>query len=128
MRTIETGCTVVDIVAWPDEIPWEGRYQTSSSIERGFCKLVLSPDVFHDCGKANTAYKRFANKIIKSGLIPPKVEFKNLVSKASANVFCILTTKESVFNSACQIGKMYKVESGEGENRRICAVLLRQDD
>ena len=105
MRTIQNGCAVVDIVAWPEDKPWEGRYQTSSSIERGVCKLVLSPAVFHDAAKANTAYRRFAGKIERAGLVPPKVEFRNLLSKASGNMFCILTTKESVFNSACRIGR-----------------------
>ena len=55
MRTIETDCAVVDIVAWPENRPWEGRYQTSSQIEPGICRLVLSPAVFHDAAKANTA-------------------------------------------------------------------------
>ena len=44
MRTIETGRAIVDIVAWPENRPWEGRYQTSSQIEGGLCRLVLSPD------------------------------------------------------------------------------------
>ncbi len=124
MRTIQNGCAVVDIVAWPEDKPWEGRYQTSSSIERGVCKLVLSPAVFHDAAKANTAYRRFAGKIERAGLVPPKVEFRNLLSKASGNMFCILTTKESVFNSACRIGRMYLVESGKEETRKVCAILL----
>ena len=97
MRTIETGKAIVDIVAWPENRPWEGRYQTSSQIERGLCRLVLSPDVFHDAARANT----------------------------SQNVFCILTTTESVFNSACSVGKFYVVESGIDERRRLCAVRVR---
>ena len=51
--------------------------------------------------------------------------FRELNAQASKNVFCILTTKESVFNSACEIGRMYVVESGIDERRRLCAVLLR---
>ena len=68
MRTIETDRAIVDIVAWPEDKPWQGRYQTSSSIERGIGTLVLSPDVFHNAAKANTAYRRFAQKIRRAGL------------------------------------------------------------
>lgn len=126
VRTIETGCAVVEIIAWPEDKPWQGRYQTSSQIERGVCKLVLSPDVFHDAAKANTAYRRFARKIAKEGFVPPNVVFRQMLSRASKNVFCILTTTESVFNSACDIGRMYVVESGIDERRRLCAVLVRE--
>lgn len=110
MRTIETGKAIVDIVAWPENRPWEGRYQTSSQIERGLCRLVLSPDVFHDAARANTAYRRFARKIEREGLVPPNIVFRHMVSRTSQNVFCILTTTESVFNSACSVGKFYVVE------------------
>lgn len=125
MRTIETDRAVVDIVAWPEDKPWPGRYQTSSRIDQGLCQLTLSPEVFHDAAKANTAYRRFARKIEQEGLRAPNVVFRTLTSQASKNVFCILTTKESVFNSACEIGRMYVVESGIDERRRLCAVLLR---
>lgn len=124
MRTIETGKAVVDIIAWPEDRPWEGRYQTSSQIEKGICRLTLSPDVFHDAAKANTAYRRFAQKIRRAGLEPPNVVFRPMLSRASRNMFCILTTTESVFNSACGIGRMYVVESGIDERRRLCAVLI----
>ena len=124
MRTIETGRAIVDIIAWPEHIPWEGRYQTSSSIEKGVCRLTLSPAVYHDAAKANTAYRRFAQKIRREGLEPPNVIFRPLASRASRNVFCILTTTESVFNSACEIGRIYVVESGIDERRRLCAVRL----
>ena len=40
-------------------------------------------------------------------------------------MFCILTTTESVFNSACSVGKFYVVESGIDERRRLCAVRVR---
>ena len=126
MRTIETGCAIVDIIAWREERPWEGRYQTSSSIERGICRLVLSPGVFHDPAKANTAYRRFAGKIARAGLVPPNVMFRNMNSRAAQSMLCILSTKESVFNSACRIGRMYLLESGKEETRRICAVLHEQ--
>ena len=107
MRTIETGRAVVDIVAWPEDRPWEGRYQTSSQIERGLCRLVLSPNVFHDAARANTAYRRFARKIEREGLVPPNVVFREMVSRSSKNVFCILTTTESVFNSASMTAAVY---------------------
>lgn len=124
MRTIEPGKAIVDIVAWPEDRPWQGRYQTSSQIEGGICTLALSSEVFHDAAKANTAYRRFAQKIRKEGMEPPNVTFRTMLSKASSNVFCILTTTESVFNSACSIGRMYVVESGIDERRRLCAVRL----
>lgn len=125
MRTIETDRAVVDIVAWPEDKPWTGRYQTSSSIERGVCTLTLSPEVYHNAAKANTTYRRFARKIEREGLVPPNIVFKELSSRASKNVFCILSTKESVFNSACEIGRMYVIESGIDERRKLCAVLVR---
>lgn len=124
MRTFETGRAVVDVVAWPEDRPWQGRYRTSSQIEQGVCKLLLSAEVFHDAAKANTAYRRFARKIRMEGLEPPNVIFRPMLSRASRNIFCILTTKESVFNTACGIGKTYVVESGTDENRRLCAVLM----
>ena len=58
MRTIETDRAIVEIIAWPEDKPWQGRYKTSSQIERGICTLVLSPEVFHDEAKANMAYRR----------------------------------------------------------------------
>ena len=125
MRTIETGKAVVEIIAWPEGKPWQGRYQTTSRVEKGVCQLTLSPEVFHNAAKANTAYRRFARKLEREGLVAPNVIFKELNAQASKNVFCILTTKESVFNSACEIGRMYVVESGIDERRRLCAVLLR---
>jgi len=125
MRTFEHGKQVVDIVVWPENKPWEGRYQTSSTIERGICQLVLSTPVFHDAEKANTAYKRFKKKMIRAGYEPPNVEFRNLNSKASQQIFCILTPQESIFNSACTVGKMYIIESGATVNKKVCAILLK---
>ena len=128
MRTIESGRAIVEIVAWPENKPWLGRYQTASSIDKGICQLVLSPEVFHNAAKANTAYRRFARKIEREGLVPPNVVFKNMMSRASRNIFCILTTTESVFNSACGIGRMYVLESGIDDRRRLCAVLAESRD
>ena len=124
MRTIETGRAVVEIIAWPEDRPWTGRYQTSSQIEGNLCTFTLSPEVFHDAAKANTAYRRFARKITREGMEPPNVVFRAMLSRASRSVFCILTTTESVFNSACPIGRMYVVESGIDERRRLCAVRV----
>ena len=87
--------------------------------------MTLSPEVYHNAAKANTAYRRFARKIEREGLVPPNIVFKELSSRASKNVFCILSTKESVFNSACEIGRMYVIESGIDERRKLCAVLVR---
>ena len=58
-------------------------------------------------------------------MTPPNVLFRQMVSRTSQNVFCILTTTESVFNSACSVGKFYVVESGIDERRRLCAVRVR---
>ena len=124
MRTIETGRAVVEVIAWPEDRPWTGRYQTSSQIEGNLCTLTLSPEVFHNAAKANTAYRRFARKIAREGMEPPNVVFRAMLSRASRSVFCILTTTESVFNSACPIGRMYVVESGIDERRRLCAVRV----
>ena len=124
MRTIETGRAVVEVIAWPEDRPWTGRYQTSSQIEGNLCTLTLSPEVFHDAAKANTAYRRFARKIAREGMEPPNVVFRAMLSRASRSVFCILTTTESVFTSACPIGRMYVVESGIDERRRLCAVRV----
>ena len=124
MRTIETGRAVVEVIAWPEDRPWTGRYQTSSQIEGNLCTLTLSPEVLHDAAKANTAYRRFARKIAREGMEPPNVVFRAMLSRASRSVFCILTTTESVFNSACPIGRMYVVESGIDERRRLCAVRV----
>lgn len=122
MRTIETDKAIVEIVAWPEDKPWQGRYKTSSQIERGICTLVLSPEVFHDENKANMAYRRFMRKIEKEGLVPPNVVFTRMSSRASRNIFCILTTTQSVFNSACESGRLYVIESGIDERRRLCAL------
>ena len=124
MRTIETGRAVVEVIAWPEDRPWTGRYQTSSQIEGNLCTLTLSPEVFHDAAKANTAYRRFARKIAREGMEPPNIVFRAMLSRASRSVFCILTTTESVFNSAFPIGRMYVVESGIDERRRLCAVRV----
>ena len=124
MRTIEIGRAVVEVIAWPEDRPWTGRYQTSSQIEGNLCTLTLSPEIFHDAAKANTAYRRFARKIAREGMEPPNVVFRAMLSRASRSVFCILTTTESVFNSACPIGRMYVVESGIDERRRLCAVRV----
>ena len=125
MRTIEIGRAVVEVIAWPEDRPWTGRYQTSSQIEGNLCALTLSPEVFHTAAKANPAYRRFARKIAREVMEPPNGVFRAMLSRASRSVFCILTTRESVFNSACEIGRMYVVESGIDERRRLCAVLLR---
>ena len=74
VRTIEPEKAVVEIIAWPEDKPWTGRYRTSSQIEGNLCTLTLSPEVFHNAAKANTAYRRFAQKIRREGMEPPNVE------------------------------------------------------
>jgi len=129
VRTIETGRATVDIIAWPEDRPWPGRYQTSSQIDdRGICTLTLSPEVFHDAAKANTAYRRFAQKIRREGLEPPNIVFRAMLSRASRNIFCILTTTESVFNSGCEIGRTYVVESGIDDKRKLCAIRFYDEN
>jgi len=129
VRTIETGRATVDIIAWPEDRPWPGRYQTSSQIDdRGTCTLTLSPEVFHDAAKANTAYRRFAQKIRREGLEPPNIVFRAMLSRASRNIFCILTTTESVFNSGCEIGRTYVVESGIDDKRKLCAIRFYDEN
>ena len=128
MRTIESGRAVVEVIAWPEDKPWTGRYQTSSQIDGNLCTLTLSPEVFHDAAKANTAYRRFAQKIAHRGMLPPNIIFRSMMSRASQRIFCILTTTESVFNSACPIGQVYVVESGIDERRRLCAVRVKCDE
>lgn len=122
MRTIETDRAIVEIIAWPEDKPWQERYKTFSRIERGICTLVLSPEVFHDENKANMSYRRFIRKIEKEGLSAPNVVFQRMNSRASKNIFCILTTTQSIFNSACESGRLVVIESGIDEKRRLCAV------
>ena len=122
MRTIETDRAIVEIIAWPEDKPWQERYKTLSRIERGICTLVLSPEVFHDENKANMSYRRFIRKIEKEGLSAPNVVFRRMNSRASKNIFCILTTTQSVFNSACESGRLVVIESDIDEKRRLCAV------
>lgn len=127
MRTIETDRAVVDIIAWPENKPWKERYQTASQIEKEHCRLTLSAEVFHNAAKANTAYRRFARKMEREGLKAPNVVFREMTSRASRSIFCILTTTESVFNSACSIGRMYVLESGIDDKRRLCAVRMQDN-
>ena len=89
--------------------------------DAGFSEAELARLIHQD----RAAVTRTVAKLEREGLCPPNVVFRELTSQASKNVFCILTTRESVFNSACDIGRMYVVESGIDERRRLCAVLLR---
>ena len=65
-------------------------------------------------------------------LQPQILSFTNRLPKCALThhrrkpvVLCYLTTTESVFNSACEIGRIVVVESGVDERRRLCAVLMR---
>ena len=107
MRTIETGRAVVEVIAWPEDRPWTGRYQTSSQIEGNLCTLPLSPEVFHDAAKANTAYRRFARKIAREGMEPPNVVFRAMLSRASRSVFYLSLIHLSA--PPCQEASTYAV-------------------
>jgi hypothetical protein len=92
----------------------------------GILRLTLSYETFRDAAKANTAYKRFSKRISMLGYNPPNVRFRDMSSPVTKNVFCILTTKESVFNSSCDVKKMYAIEAGRGEARRVCLLVYEE--
>ena len=67
MQTIETDKTVVNVLVWPSDRPWTGRYATSGTVEDGRCTLVLTERVFRDPKRANAAYRRFARRMERAG-------------------------------------------------------------
>src|SRR5699024_201812 len=75
LQTIETDKTVVNVLVWPSDRPWTGRYATSGTVEDGRCTLVLTERVFRDPKRANAAYRRFARRMERAGLQPPNVVF-----------------------------------------------------
>ena len=125
MRTIETGRAIVDIVAWPEDRPWEGRYQTSSQIEGGLCRLVLSPDVFTTRRAPTPPIAASPGRLSARGLPAERASSARWFRAHRKTCSAFLTTTESVFNSACSVGKFYVVESGIDERRRLCAVRVR---
>ena len=90
MQTIETDKTVVNVLVWPSDRPWTGRYATSGTVEDGRCTLVLTERVFRDPKRANAAYRRFARRMERAGLQPPNVVFHEMTSEASKGLFCVL--------------------------------------
>lgn len=127
MQTIETGKTVVDVIVWPADRPWASRYATSYSITGDVCTFVLTEHVFRDPKRANTAYKRFARRMQREELSPPNVLFHEMSSEASKGLFCVLSPKQSLFNTACPIGRMSMLDVGSDDKRMIMAMVKSEE-
>lgn len=125
MRTIEKSKTVVDIIVWPHQRLWPSRYATSCEIGADLCTLILTERVFRDPRRAATAYKRFANRMRDRGLNPPNVIFQPLTSAASRDTFCLLSATQSLFNTACPLGKLRVMDLGIDDRRMLCAIAER---
>ena len=123
MQTIETGKAVVDIIVWPSNRPWTSRYATSYSIVGDTCTLVLTEHIFRDPKRANTAYKRFARRMQQEGFTPQSVLFHQMTSAASKGLFCVLSPKQSLFNSACPLGRMTMLDVGSDDKRMVMAMV-----
>lgn len=122
MRTIEKDKTVVEIIVWPHQRLWPSRYATSCEISTDLCTLILTERVFRDAKRAATAYKRFANRMRDQGYNPPNVVFQPLTSAASRDTFCILSSTQSLFNTACPLGKLRVMDIGIDDKRMLCAI------
>lgn len=122
MRTIERDKTVVDIIVWPEKRAWNSRYATSCEIGTNQCTFILTERVFRDPKRANTAYKRFANRMQTAGLKPPNVVFRSLSAAASGNTFCLLSATQSLFNTVCPLGRLSAMDIGADDKRIICAI------
>lgn len=128
MQTIETGKTIVDIIVWPSNRPWTSRYATSYSIVNDACTLVLTEHVFRDPKRANTAYKRFARRMQREDLTPPNVLFHEMTSAASKDLFCVLSPKQSLFNTACPLGRMTMLDVGSDGKRMVMAMVKEEKE
>lgn len=124
MRTIERNRTVVEIIVWPHQRLWPSRYATSCEISADLCTLTLTERVFRNPRRAATAYKRFANRMRDRGFNPPNVIFQPLCAAASRDTFCLLSATQSLFNTACPIGKLRVIDIGMDEKRMLCAIAL----
>ena len=122
MRTIEKNRTVVEIIVWPHQRLWPSRYATSCEISADLCTLILTERVFRDPKRAATDYKRFANRMRERGFNPPNVLFKPLTSAASRDTFCLLSATQSLFNTACPLGKLRVMDLGVDDKRMLCAI------
>lgn len=122
MRTIEKDKTVVEIIVWPHQRLWPSRYATTCEIGTDMCTLILTERIFRDAKRATTAYKRFANRMRDQGYTPPNVVFKPLTSAASRDTFCLLSATQSLFNTACPLGKLRVMDIGIDDKRMLCAI------
>lgn len=122
MRTIETNKTRVEIIVWPSNRTWNSRYATSCQIGAESCTLILTEEVFRDPKRANTAYKRFAHRMRSVGLMPPNVLFRHMSSAISRDTFCLLSPSQSLFNTACPLGRLSLMNIGEDSKRMLCAI------
>ena len=123
MQTIETDKTVVNVLVWPSDRPWTGRYATSGTVEDGRCTLVLTERVFLDPKRANAAYRRFARRMERAGLQPPNVVFHEMTSEASKGLFCVLSPRQSLFNTACPPGPVSLLDVGSDERRMVMGMV-----
>ena len=56
------------------------------------------------------------------GFNPPNVLFKPLTSAASRDTFCLLSATQSLFNTACPLGKLRVMDLGVDDKRMLCAI------
>lgn len=122
MRTIEKDKTVVDIIVWPESRAWSSRYATSCQVGSDKCTLILTERVFRDAKRANTAYKRFAHRMRDEGYTPPNVLFRAMSASVSRDTFCLLSATQSVFNTACPLGRLSVMDIGVDDKRILCAI------
>lgn len=125
VRTIETARRLSISSLGPKTALGKGAIRRPARLSGGFVGLCFRP-MFSTTRRAPTPpIAASPERLSARGLVPPNIVFRHMVSRTSQNVFCILTTTESVFNSACSVGKFYVVESGIDERRRLCAVRVR---
>ena len=123
MQTIETDKTVVNVLVWPAAPPGAGRDATTGTLEDGRCTLVLTERVFRDPKRANAAYRRFARRMERAGLEPPNVVFHEMTSEASRGLFCVLSPRQSLFNTACPLGPVSLLDVGSDERRMVMGMV-----
>lgn len=122
MRTIEKDKTVVEIIVWPAQRLWASRYATSCQIGSDMCTLILTERVFRDAKRSTTAYKRLANRMREEGLNPPNIIFRPLSAAVSHDTFCLLSATQSLFNTACPLGRLRVMDIGIDDKRMLCAI------
>lgn len=122
MRTIEKDKTIVEVIIWPRDRAWPSRYATSCTVDSDLSTLVLTEQVFRNTPRANTAYKRLARRMEQEGLNPPNIIFREMSSIASKDTFCLLSPTQSLFNTACPLGKLSVMDIGADDKRMLCAI------